>query len=159
MGYSEQLPRLSAALCAPNKKLCHVISHSFRRCALSRPLSRSPVPTRALRARTLGNTGGAQKQRTVHISPCLGVCFTDGIWRAGALPLRGQQEFLVKEVSRKLFSSEQASDDREAHRGRQSTPEQCAVQPVPAAPTAAGDGGLSTRTCHTPHVCKLRDRY
>ena len=55
----------------------------------------------------------------------LGVCFTDGIWRAGALPLRGQQEFLVKEVSRKLFSSEQASDGREAHRGRQSTPELC----------------------------------
>ena len=54
-----------------------------------------------------------------------GVCFTDGIWRAGALPLRGQQEFLVKEVSRKLFSSEQASDGREAHRGRQSTPELC----------------------------------
>lgn len=49
----------------------------------------------------------------------------DGIWRAGALPLRGQQEFLVKEVSRKLFSSEQASDGREAHRGRQSTPELC----------------------------------
>ena len=55
----------------------------------------------------------------------LGVCFTDGIWRAGALPLRGQQEFLVKEVSRKLFSSEQASDGREAHRGRQSSPELC----------------------------------
>jgi hypothetical protein len=31
--------------------------------------------------------------------------------------LRGQQEALVKEVSRKLFSSEQASDGREAHRG------------------------------------------
>jgi hypothetical protein len=31
----------------------------------------------------------------------------------------------VKEVSRKLFSSEQASDGREAHRGRQSTPELC----------------------------------
>ena len=55
----------------------------------------------------------------------LGVCFTGGIWRAGALPLRGQQEVLVKEVSRKLFSSEQASDGREAHRGRQSTPELC----------------------------------
>ena len=31
----------------------------------------------------------------------------------------------MKEVSRKLFSSEQASDGREAHRGRQSTPELC----------------------------------
>ena len=31
----------------------------------------------------------------------------------------------MKEVSRKLFSSEQASDGREAHSGRQSTPELC----------------------------------
>ena len=67
----------------------------------------------------------AKKACTSRISRVLGVCFTDGIWRAGALPLRGQQEFLVKEVSRKLFSSEQASDGREAHRGRQSTPELC----------------------------------
>eukprot|EP00964_Phaeocystis_antarctica_P026364 scaffold14848_cov62-Phaeocystis_antarctica.AAC.4 len=37
---------------------------------VSRPLSRSSVPTRALRARILGNTGGAQKKRTVRISPC-----------------------------------------------------------------------------------------
>ena len=37
---------------------------------LSRPLSRSPVPTRALRARTLGSTGCAKKKRTVRISPC-----------------------------------------------------------------------------------------
>eukprot|EP00964_Phaeocystis_antarctica_P044307 scaffold25462_cov36-Phaeocystis_antarctica.AAC.3 len=37
---------------------------------LSRPLSPSPVPTRALRARTLGNTGGTQKKRASRISPC-----------------------------------------------------------------------------------------
>ena len=37
---------------------------------LSRPLSRSPVPTRALRACTLGSTGGTQKKRASRISPC-----------------------------------------------------------------------------------------
>ena len=59
------------------------------------------------------------------------------IWRAGALPLRGQQEALVKEVSRKLFSSEQASDGREAHRGSVSGSEHSwAVQAPPAAPAA-----------------------
>jgi len=57
----------------------------------------------------------------------------------GALPLRGQQEPqqepLVKEVSRKLFSSKQASDGREAHRGSVSGSEHSwAVQAPPAAP-------------------------
>merc|ERR1712166_172642 len=99
---------------------------------VSRPLSRSPVPTRALRARILGNTGADVPFKYHDQAPMGGMRATrmsslpvDGIWRAGALPLRGQQEFLVKEVSRKLFSSEQASDGREAHRGRQSTPELC----------------------------------
>ena len=70
----------------------------------------------------------------------LGVCFTGGIWRAGALPLRGQQEALVKEVSRKLFSSEQASGGREAHRGSVSGSEHSwAVQAPPAAPAAVRD--------------------
>ena len=71
----------------------------------------------------------AKKAYPLYPHRVLHVCFTDEIWRAGALPLRGQQEVLVKEVSRKLFSSEQASDGREAHRvltgGRQSTPELC----------------------------------
>jgi hypothetical protein len=55
----------------------------------------------ALRARTLGDTAGTQKKRTLCMYPhrVLGVCFTGGIWRAGGverLPLRGQQEALVK---------------------------------------------------------------
>jgi hypothetical protein len=46
----------------------------------------------------------------------------------------------VKEVSRKLFSSEQASDGREAHRGSVSGSEHSwAVQAPPAAPAAVGD--------------------
>ncbi len=78
------------------------------------------------------------------------VCFTGGIWRAGALPLRGQQEALVKEVSRKLFSSEQASDGREAHRGSVSGSEHSwAVQAPPAAPAAVGDVWFGISVSHT----------
>ena len=65
----------------------------------------------------------AKKAYPLYPHCVLHVCFTDEIWRAGALPLRGQQEVLVKEVSRKLFSSEQASDGREAHRAHQRAPE------------------------------------
>eukprot|EP00964_Phaeocystis_antarctica_P003295 scaffold1753_cov90-Phaeocystis_antarctica.AAC.2 len=99
------------------------------------------------------NARGLRRVRDNTVSHrVLGVCFTDGIWRAGALPLRGQQEFLVKEVSRKLFSSEQASDGREAHRGRQSTPELCSRCLLHLPATAAGDGGLSTHVSHTTRL-------
>ena len=60
--------------------------------------------------------------------------------------MRGQQDFPEKDVARKLLLNEQASDDREGHLR---APEHLrAVQPVPTAPTAAEDGGLSTHVLH-----------
>jgi hypothetical protein len=56
----------------------------------------------------------------------------------------------VKEVSRKLFSSEQASDGREAHRGSVSGSEHSwAVQAPPAAPAAVGDVWFGISVSHT----------
>ena len=92
----------------------------------------------------------AKKAYPLYPHRVLHVCFTYEIWRAGALPLRGQQEVLVKEVSRKLFSSEQASDGREAHRGSVSGSEHSwAVQAPPAAPAAVGDVWFGISVSHT----------
>jgi hypothetical protein len=66
----------------------------------------------------------------------------------------------VKEVSRKLFSSEQASDGREAHRGSVSGSEHSwAVQAPPAAPAAVGDVWFGIIVCPILSVCTFRPRY
>ena len=67
----------------------------------------------------------------------------------------------MKEVSRKLFSSKQASDGREAHRGSVSGPEHSwAVQapPAGAAPAAVGDV-WGVLVCPILSVCTFRQRY
>ena len=67
----------------------------------------------------------------------------------------------MKEVSRKLFSSEQASDGREAHRGSVSGSEHSwAVQAPPAAPAAVvWETCVLVQVCPTLSVCTFRQRY
>ena len=120
----------------------------------SRPLSCSPLPTRALRAWALGDTGGTQKKRALCISPCPRCLLhrRDLARRSASFegPTGGSREGGVAE----------AVLERAGERRPRSSP--CSPAGARALLSCAAgacctyrcgpDGGLSTHVSHTTHL-------